>query len=134
MEARVTSYSQTERLRERMEKASVRHGQEIRADLPGVRVAASPRNWFVSRAKHKGEIFFCTMGPLEVREVVSPGDDRPLPTTAVVEGLTVPSGGTYDLLNALVQSNGDLRVIIDEATRVVPSAGGGIFVRDGAIW
>jgi len=38
------------------------------------------------------------------------------------------------LLNALVQSNGDLRVIIDEATRVVPSAGGGIFVRDGAIW
>jgi hypothetical protein len=74
------------------------------------------------------------MGPLEVREVVSPGDDRPLPTTAVVEGLTVPSGGTYDLLNALVQSNGDLRVIIDEATRVVPSAGRGIFVRDGAIW
>jgi hypothetical protein len=134
MEARVTSYSQTERLRERMEKASVRHGQEIRADLPGVRVAASPRNWFVSRAKHKGEIFFCTMGPLEVREVVSPGDDRPLPTTAVVEGLTVPGGGTYDLLNALVQSNGDLRVIIDEATRVVPSAGRGIFVRDGAIW
>jgi hypothetical protein len=134
MEARVTSYSQTERLRERMEKASVRHGQEIRADLPGVRVAASPRNWFVSRAKHKGEIFFCTMGPLEVREVVSPGDDRPLPTTAVVEGLTVPSGGTYDLLNALVQSNGDLRVIIDEATRVVPSAGRGIFVRDGAVW
>jgi len=117
-----------------MEKASVRHGQEIRADLPGVRVAASPRNWFVSRAKHKGEIFFCTMGPLEVREVVSPGDDRPLPTTAVVEGLTVPSGGTYDLLNALVQSNGDLRVIVDEATRVVPSAGRGIFVRDGAVW
>jgi hypothetical protein len=134
MEARVTSYSQTERLRERMERASIRHGQEIRADLPGIRVAASPRNWFVSKAKHKGEIFFCTMGPLEVREVVSPGDEQPLPTTAVVEGLAVPTSGTYDLLNALVQSNGDLRVIVDRATRVVPSAGRGIFVRDEAIW
>ena len=134
MEARVTSYSQAERLRERMEKASVRHGQEIRADLPGIRVAASPRNWFVSRTKHKGEIFFCTMGPLEVREVVSSGDDEPLPTTAVVEGLTVPSSGTYDLINALVQSNGNLRVIVDQATRVVPSSGRGILVPDEAIW
>jgi hypothetical protein len=134
MEARVTSYSQAERLRERMQKAAIRHGQEIRADLPGIRVAASPRNWFVRRTNHKGEVFFCTMGPVEVREVVSPGDDRPLPTTAVVEGLTVPSSGTYDLLNALVQSNGDLRVIVDQATRVVPSAGRGIFAREGEIW
>jgi len=52
----------------------------------------------------------------------------------VVEGLMVPSSGTYDLLNALVQSNGDLRVIVDQATRVVPSAGRGIFVREDAIW
>ena len=54
------------------------------------------------------------------REIVTPGDRRPLPTNVVVEGLVVPSSGTYDILNALVQSNGDLRLIVDQATRVVP--------------
>jgi hypothetical protein len=28
--------------------------------------------------------------------------------------------GTYDLLNVLVRSNGDLRLIVDDASRVVP--------------
>jgi len=38
----------------------------------------------------------------------------------VIEGLEVANLGTYDLLNVLVQSNGDLRLIVDHATRVVP--------------
>src|SRR4029450_110653 len=111
METRVTNYSQADRLKDRMEQAAVRHGQEIRADLPGIRVGASASNWFLSRDKRRGEIFFCTMGPIRVREVTNPGDDRPLPTRVVLEGLAVPGTGTYDLINALVQSNGDLRVI-----------------------
>jgi hypothetical protein len=120
MEARVTSYSQVDRLREGMEKAEVRHGQEIRADLPGVRVVAMARNWFTGRDKGKGEVFFCTMGPIRVLKVETPGDGRPLPTTASIEGLEVPGSGTYDLLNTLVRSNGDLRLVVDDATRVVP--------------
>jgi hypothetical protein len=52
--------------------------------------------------------------------VTIPGDGRPLPTGVVVEGLEVASEGTYDFLNVLVQSNGDLRLIVDDATRVVP--------------
>ncbi len=120
MEARVTSYSQVDRLREGMEKAEVGHGQEIRADLPGVRVVAMARNWFTGRDKGKGEVFFCTMGPIRVLKVETPGDGRPLPTTASIEGLEVPGSGTYDLLNTLVRSNGDLRLVVDDATRVVP--------------
>ena len=123
MEARVTGYSQVERLRERIEQAEVRHGQEIRADLPGVRVIAMARNWFKPKEQRQGEILFCTMGPVRVREVTLPGDGLPLPTTAVVQGLVVPSEGRYDLLDALVQSNGDLRVIVDDATKVVPATG-----------
>ena len=123
MEARVTGYSQVERLRERIEQAEVRHGQEIRADLPGVRVIAMARNWFKPKDQRQGEILFCTMGPVRVREVTLPGDGLPLPTTAVVQGLVVPSEGRYDLLDALVQSNGDLRVIVDDATKVVPATG-----------
>ncbi len=124
MEARVTAHSQAYRLRERMAQAEVQHGQEIRADLPGVGVMAMARDWFTARHKGKGELFFCTMGPIRVRKVAIPGDGGPLPTNVVVEGLEVASGGTYDLLNVLVQSNGDLRLIVDDATRVVPMVRG----------
>lgn len=121
MEAGVTAYSQADRLREGMEKAAVQHGHEIRADLPGIRVLAMARKWFSAKDKGKGEVLFCTMGPIRVREVTSPGDGRPLPTTVTLEGLVVPGSGAYDLLNTLVRSNGDLQLIVDEATRVVPA-------------
>jgi hypothetical protein len=120
MEARVTAYSQAERLRERMEQAEVRHGQEIRADLPGIRVTAMSRHWFTGRPTGKGEVFFCTMGPIRLRETTAVGDGGRLPSNVVVQGLEVPGDGTYDLIDVLVQSNGDLRVIVDSATRVVP--------------
>ena len=122
MEARVTSYSQSHRLRERMAEAEVRHGQEIRADLPGIRVGAVGRNWFTRRAGEKAEVFFCNMGPITVRETSAPGDGGALPRNVVLQGLSVPADGTYDLLDVLVQSNGDLRVIIDEKSRAVPAA------------
>jgi hypothetical protein len=121
MEARVTAHSQAYRLRERMEQAEVKHGQEIRADVPGIGVMAMARNWFSAQHKGKGEVFFCTMGPIRVREVTVPGDGHPLPSDVVVEGLEVTSGGSYDLLNVLIQSNGNLRLIVDDATRVVPA-------------
>ena len=120
MEARVTAHSQAYRLRERMAQAKVQHGQEIRADVPGIRVMAMAREWFTARHRGKGEVFFCTMGPIRVREVTVPGDGSPLPSDVVIDGLEVASGGSYDLLNVLVQSNGDLRLIVDNATRVVP--------------
>ena len=123
MEARVSAYSQTDRLRERMAQAEVRHGQEIRADLPGIRVTAMSRNWFTGRPTGNAEIFFCAMGPVRVREVKAAGDGAPLPSKVVVQGLEVTGEGTYDLIDALVQSNGDLRVIVDDATQVVPASG-----------
>ena len=123
MEAHVTGYSQVERLRLRIEEANVRHGQEIRADLPGIRVVAMAGSWFTRRSRRKGEILFCHMGPVRVREVRTPGDGLPLPGRVVVEGLAVPGEGAYDVLDTLVQSNGDLRLVVDRATRVVPAGG-----------
>ena len=121
MEARVTTHSQADRLRERMAQAKVQHGQEIRADLPGIRVTAMSRNWLTGRPSGNGEVFFCTMGPVRIREIKTPGDGAPLPNNVVVQGLEVTGEGTYDLIDALVQSNGDLRVIVDSATQVVPA-------------
>jgi hypothetical protein len=121
MEPRVTAHSQTFRLRERMSEANIRHGQEVRADLPGVRVGVTNENWFATPETTGGVIFFCTMGSIHVREVLAEGDNASLPTEVVLEGLAVPEPGTYDILNALVHSNGSLRLVADAATRIVPT-------------
>jgi hypothetical protein len=122
MEARVTAYSQSHRLRERMVEADVHHGEEIRADVRGVRVQLASPEWFARRETIKGDVFFCTMGPVEVRRVSIGGDGGPLPDRTILEGLRVPAEGTYDLINVLIRSNGDLRLIMDEVSRVEPVA------------
>jgi hypothetical protein len=124
MQPRVMAYSQTYRLRERMAEAAIGHGQEVRADLPGIRVTAEMANWRSAPEPSMGAIFFCTMGSIRVREVLALGDGRPLPIEVVLEGLVVPGPGTYDILNALVHSNGSLQVRVDSATQVVPRAQG----------
>jgi hypothetical protein len=124
MEPRVMAYSQTYRLRERMTEAAIGHGQEVRADLPGIRVTAEIADWRSAPDPKVGAIFFCTMGSIRVREVLASGDGRPLPSEVVLEGLVVPEPGTYDILNALVHSNGALQVRVDSATQVVQRARG----------
>ena len=114
MEARVTSQSQPFRLMERMEEAKVLHGQEVRADLPNVRVTALA-------GSAQGQALFCALGPIRVREVLQRGEDRPLSTNVTLQGLDVPASGTYDIFNALVTSNGDIRLVVDDRTWVVPA-------------
>lgn len=122
MEPRVMAHSQTHRLRERMVEAAIGHGQELRADLPGIRVTAEVVGLRSAPDPNVGAIFFCTMGSIRVREVLAPGDGSPLPTDVILEGLAVPEPGTYDILNALVHSNGALLVRVDSATQVVQRA------------
>jgi hypothetical protein len=135
MDAHVTAQSQTYRLEQRAREAHLRHGQEVRADVPNVRVAPAhdPVPAFSGRfqwlrredpapAAHVGAVFFCDIGPLHIREVVVEGDDAPLPSSVVVEGLTVPTPGRYDLVNVVVRTNGDLRLIVDGETRLQPVA------------
>jgi hypothetical protein len=100
-----------------MEEAKISHGQELRADLSNVRVLALA-------GVAEVPALFCNMGPIRVREILNRGDDRPLPAAVTLEGLEVPTSGTYDILNALVSSNGDLRLVVDGATRVVQAAEG----------
>lgn len=128
MEARITAHSQPYRLRERMEEAQIRHGTDVRVDLPGVRVMAFADSWFSAitgaffsapSAAREGEVFFCNMGRVNVRETLVDGDDHPLPNSVILEGLKVNESGVYDIMNALVRSNGDIRVFIDEQTNVV---------------
>ena len=124
MEPRVMAHSQTYRLRERLAEAAIGHGQEVRADLPGIRVTAQIADWRSAPDPKVGVIFFCTMGSIRVHEVLAQGDGCPLPSEVILEGLAVPEPGTYDVLNAIVHSNGALRVRVDSATRVVQRARG----------
>ena len=119
MEPRVFAHSQTYRLRERMTEADIRHGQEIRADLTGIRVTAAAEHWRIPSEANIGAIFFCTMGPIRIREVMTEGDADPLPREVILEGLAVPEPGTYDILNAIVHSNGSLLVRVDENTTIL---------------
>jgi hypothetical protein len=139
MEAHVTAQSQTYRFEQRAREANLRHGQEVRADVPNVRVAPAPdsvpafsarlqglRHGDPTPAALSGAVYFCETGPLHIREVVVEGDDAPLPSSVVVEGLSVPTAGRYDLVNVLVRTNGDLRLIIDEETRLEPAGAANI--------
>ena len=112
MEARITAQSQSFKLRERLEEAKVSHGQEVRADLPNVRVA-------VLAATGDAQLMFCNMGSIHVRELVQPGDQGPLAAEVTLQGLAVPVPGTYDLLNARVSANGSIHVAVDRDTQVV---------------
>ena len=100
MEPRVMAHSQAYRLKERMTEAEIRHGQEVRADLSGIRVTADAPGWRGAPEPQRGVIFFCTMGAIRVREVLASGDGQPLPSEDIVEGPVVPEPGTYDILNA----------------------------------
>lgn len=113
MEARITAQSQSFKLRERLEEAKVSHGQELRADLPNVRVS-------VLAATGEAQLMFCNMGPIEVRELVHPGDYGPLASEVTLEGLAVPLPGCYDLVNARLSVNGSIHVAVDAQTQVVP--------------
>jgi hypothetical protein len=107
-----------------MKEAEIRHGQEVRADLTGIRVTTALERWRTASDPNGGAIFFCTMGPIRIREVLSQGDGDPLPTEVILDNLVVPGPGTYDLINAIVHSNGSLLVRVDEATRIVPRVQG----------
>ena len=109
---------------------ATRHGTDVRVDLPGVRVLAFADSWFSAvrgavfttpSAAREGEVFFCNMGRISVRETLVEGDEHPLPNSVILEGLKVNQSGVYDIVNALVRSNGDIRVFIDESTDVVPA-------------
>ena len=112
MEARITAQSQSFKLRERLEEAKVSHGQEVRADLPNVRVG-------VLAATGEAQLMFCNMGSIHVRELVQPGDQGPLAAEVTLQGLAVPVPGNYDLLNARVSVNGSIHVAVDRDTLVV---------------
>jgi hypothetical protein len=65
------------------------------------------------------------MERLRVRTRLNAGDGRALPETVTLEGFEVATVGEFDILNALVQSNGNIRVIVDSESEIISAAGAG---------
>ncbi len=68
-----------------------------------------------------GQVLFCNLGPIRVRDVLCSGNNGPLPTTVVVRGLDVPVAGTYGIRSVRLSSNGDIELVVDDRTSIVPA-------------
>ncbi len=111
---KITSHSQSDVLRRRMEDAGFTHGQEARVNLRKVRLRR--------QTPSEGVVYFCEMKQLEVVEVLQDGDGGTLPKQATVEDLQFAEEGCHDVLGAVLYSNGALQVRADEDTQIVRSS------------
>lgn len=113
LHGKVSKYSQSNVLKDRMQEAGFTHGQQARVNLRGVQVEPT--------ADTEGKVFFCKMKEIEVVEVLEKGDGGPLPEDAEVEDLYFPEKGTHDLSGVILSSNGRLQVKADRGTKVAHS-------------
>lgn len=110
LNGRISKYSQSNVLRDRMQEVGFSHGQQARVNLRGIQVEPT--------AESEGKIYFCKMKDIEVTEILEKGDGGPLPNQAIVDNLVFPDKGTHDLSNVILSSNGSLRVEADAKTKV----------------
>ncbi|HMI61021.1 MAG TPA: hypothetical protein VK518_08940 [Puia sp.] len=106
----ITSYSQPDVLRKKMEDEKLSHGGTVTANLSPVRLDMD----------HGGVVmYFCPMKTIQVLNVKTKGDGGIIPVQAKIEGLSVPShykSGFYELKNVEVTSNGAILVKATEET------------------
>lgn len=107
---KISKYSQSDVLRDRMQQAGFTHGQEARVTLRDIQIEPTKAS--------EGKIYFCKMGDIEVTEVLAEGDGGPLPSSTTVENLVFPEKGRHDLSNVILSSNGSLRITADPASEV----------------
>lgn len=110
LQGRISKYSQSNVLKERMEEAGFSHGQQARVNIRGVQVEPT--------AETEGKVFFCKIKDIEILEVMEEGDGEPLPADANLDNLYFPEKGTHDLSGVILSSNGRLQVKADNRTKV----------------
>lgn len=119
--ASVGAGSQPGVLRQRMADANLQHGDTVRTDILNVRSVPLERTLVgaIRGVTPRAEIRFCNMLPLNMKRLEERGDGGELPAEVKVEGIEFPGGANYDILGAIVSSNGSLVVRADRNTRIV---------------
>lgn len=108
-EAQASKQSQCHKLRSRLEEAGFTHGESARVHLPGLALQDSQEGL-------RG--YFCRVGRIQVIERLEEGDGKALPEEADLRGIVFPGKGLHCLENAVVRSNGRMRIEADEKTEV----------------
>lgn len=114
----VKENSQPHALNAYMQRARIRHGEQVEANLKNVRI---------TRTNERGEpategeftMFFCPINSVDVIKRLSPGDNDELPGEVQLHNLVVPSNfkpGIYNLNNVLLYANGAINVTTTEKT------------------
>lgn len=116
----VSQGSQPDKLRREMREADVTHGATVRADIRNVQVRRASSADRFGGFLESPTIFFCDIERLRNVKFVKQGDGGELPAQAEVAGLRFPGPGDYDIFNALISSNGVLRVSADGQTTITP--------------
>lgn len=99
----------------RMEDANMSHDQAVIADIPNVRVRKEGRS--------VANIYFCSIRPINVKEVINAGDGKSIPTEAKLSGIKISKelleknrDAYYNLKNVKLYSNGTIQVIATSET------------------
>ncbi len=106
---RVVEVDQGHVLVKTMQKARIKHGGTIRADIPDVRISSDKT------------IHFCEVRHINPIKDIKPDDGSQIPSTIQVQvnGLKFPGRGNYDLRNVLIHTNGRVTVEVDKASEIV---------------
>jgi len=124
----VTPTSQVEKLKMRMSEKGITHAGELRVDIPGVSVGeavyaegSTTLEKISGKAPRVSPVFFCNISELNIRKILKDGDGKPVPNQAAIHGLKVERAGRFNLINAKIFSNGEINVIVDDESKVVPA-------------
>jgi hypothetical protein len=117
----ISCYSQAHVLRYRMEEQNMTHGQNVIANLYGVRLESYPDGKFM---------YFCPTQEITILEKIEDGDGGRIPEELTIHGpkgegtpFEIPvhvTSGLYEVRNVRLYSNGTIQVHATSDTEFAP--------------
>ncbi len=127
---RVRNTIQPHQLQTKLTAAGVTHDQVARVDIRNIEVAPVTPDiitavaTFFGKKTKRADVRFCNIANVQVGPVIKGGDGAALPWKVLVKGLLrVTEPGFYNLVGALLNSNGKITLEVDEETRIEPACG-----------
>ena len=144
---KVRSTQQPEILQERMVEVKLSHGQEVRTNIKEVFAGEYKRDYtggvmvniitimvcgLIQLFTRRQSIYFCQIKPFNGVETLQPGDKGCIPQTMVMDvsltkalkRLKIRNLVRFDIVDAIITSNGRVILHADDLTKLVTGQGG----------
>jgi len=137
----VRLHQQPEKVKDAMTKANLSHGQEVRTTINKAFMSRGGRDcgsmlllmidgtigYLIRSVFRTQKIYFCRIQPLEIVETISPGDEGAIPRemkmdsrlTRTLRKLHLKPGDEFDIVDAMLTSNGSIQLSADVLTKLV---------------